>query len=138
MQKFITCLLFVEERCGKAEEAIKLYTSLFKNSRILHIERYAVGEDKEETAGNVKHARFILNGQEFMAQDSGRQHAFTFTPAMSIFVECETEAEIDTLFNKLSEGGMVLMPLGKYPFSAKFGWLNDRFGVSWQLNLANT
>ena len=136
MQKFTTFLLFVGEQCGKAEEAITFYTSLFKNSHIVHIERYSAGEDKEEKEGTVKLARFSLNGQEFMAQDSCRQHDFTFTPAMSIFAECETEPEIDALFKKLCESGAILMPLDKYPFSKRFGWLNDKFGVSWQLNLA--
>ncbi len=70
-----------------------------------------------------------------MALDSGRQHNFTFTPALSIFVQCETESEVDALFQKLSEGGTVLMPLDKYPFSEKFGWVADKYGVSWQVNL---
>ncbi|MNG41952.1 3-demethylubiquinone-9 3-methyltransferase [compost metagenome] len=64
------------------------------------------------------------------------KHAFTFTPSMSLYVTCETEAEIDRLFGSLSEGGSVMMPLAAYPFSEKFGWLSDRFGVSWQLTLA--
>ena len=68
--------------------------------------------------------------------DSPVKHAFTFTPAISIFVECESEAELDTAFGKLSEGGAVLVPVGNYGFSARFGWLTDRFGVSWQLNVA--
>lgn len=133
--KFISHFLFVGEQCGKAEEAITFYISLFKNSCLLHIERWSEGEDQEEAAGTVKFARFSLNGQEFQAQDSGRQHPFTFTPALSIFVQCETEAEIDGLFQKLSEGGMVFMPLDRYPFSEKFSWIADKYGVSWQLNL---
>lgn len=64
------------------------------------------------------------------------KHQFTFTPSISLFVECENESELDEAFNKLSAGGMVLMPLNNYGFSKKFGWLNDRFRVSWQLNLA--
>ncbi len=73
----------------------------------------------------------------FMATDSPVKHDFAFTPAMSLFVDCATEAEIEALYAKLSEGGQVLMPLNAYPFSPKFGWLSDKFGVSWQLNLAN-
>ena len=134
-QTFIFHLLFVGEQCGKAEEAMAFYMSLFKHSRLLQIERWSEGEDKEEAAGTVKFARFSLNGQEFQAQDSGRQHAFTFTPALSIFVQCETEPEVEALFQKLSEGGTVHMPLDTYPFSEKFGWVEDRYGVSWQLNL---
>jgi len=64
------------------------------------------------------------------------KHGFGFTPAMSLFVECESETELDAAFNRLSEGGNVLMPVGNYGFSSRFGWLTDRFGVSWQLNLA--
>ena len=67
--------------------------------------------------------------------DSPIKHGFTFTPSMSLFVECEDEAEMDAAFARLSQGGAVLMPPGNYGFSTKFVWLNDRFGVSWQLNL---
>ena len=101
----------------------------------MHIERWRAGEATEEAAGTVKLARFSLNGQEFQAQDSGRHHAFTFTPALSIVVQCETEPEIDGLFQKLPKGGTVFMPLGSYPFSEKFGWIADKYGVSWQVNL---
>lgn len=78
-------------------------------------------------------AIFSLNGQEFMCIDSYVRHEFTFTPAMSLYVTCNTEEEIDKVFEKLSEGGKVLMPLGSYPFSERFGWVNDKYGVSWQL-----
>lgn len=135
-QKFISHFLFVGEQCGKAEEAINFYISLFKNSCLLHIERWSEGEDKEQAAGTVKFARFSLSGQEFQAQDSGLHYASTFfNPALSIFVRCETEPEIDGLFQKLSEGGTVFMPLDRYPFSEKFSWIADKYGVSWQLSL---
>ena len=126
MQKLTTFLMFVGEQCGKAEEAMHFYTSLFEDSGVIHMER---------ENGLVKYARFSLHGQEFMASDSNAAHAFTFTPATSIFVQCEMEAEIDRLFARLSKDGAVLMELDRYPFSTKFGWVNDRFGVSWQLNL---
>jgi predicted 3-demethylubiquinone-9 3-methyltransferase (glyoxalase superfamily) len=134
MQKITTFLMFVGEQHGKAKEAIELYVSLFRNSRIIEMERYGAGE--EEPEGTVKHATFSLDDQEFMAIDSGLEHAFTFTPAMSLFVQCETEKEIDALFEALSVGGAILMELDTYPFSRKFAWIQDRFGVSWQLNLA--
>ena len=76
-----------------------------------------------------------MAGREFSASDSGREHPFTFTPSMSIFVDCENPAELERIFAALSEGGQVLMPLDNYGFSRRFGWTNDRFGVSWQLNL---
>lgn len=121
---------------GKAEEAMNLYVSLFKGARVTRIQRYGPGEGGAE--GSVMQAAFTLHGQNFLCIDSSAVHAFTFTPATSIFVDVESEAELDTLFAKLSEGGQVLMPLGAYPFSQKFGWLADRYGVSWQLNLPKT
>lgn len=133
--QFAPCLMFVGEQCGRAEEAMKLYTPPFKNSRVVEITRFGAGEARD-AEGTVKHATFSLNGREFMAQDSAGPHQFGFTPATSIFVTCESEAEVDAAFEALSSGGRILMPLGAYPFSETFGWLNDRFGVSWQLNLA--
>jgi predicted 3-demethylubiquinone-9 3-methyltransferase (glyoxalase superfamily) len=118
---------------GQAEKAMNFYTSLFKDSEILNVSRYGPGQPGAE--GTVSHAIFSLNGQTYMCMDSYVKHEFTFTPSMSLFVACETEAEIDELFEKLSQDGNVLMPLESYPFSPKFGWVNDKFGVSWQLNL---
>ena len=127
-------LMFAGEQHGKAEEAMRFYISLFDNSEILEVERYGPGEMGPD--GTVKTARFSLNGRELMAIDSAGPHAFTFTPSISLFVECESESELDSVFGKLSDGGQALMPLGHYGFSAKFGWVQDRYGVSWQLNLA--
>jgi predicted 3-demethylubiquinone-9 3-methyltransferase (glyoxalase superfamily) len=118
---------------GRAEEAMNFYISLFKDSEIVNIVRYGPNEAGPE--GSVLNAVFTLNGQAYMCIDSYMQHQFTFTPAISLFVTCETEAEIDQLFARLSQGGEILMPLDAYPFSQKFGWTADRFGVSWQLSL---
>ena len=134
MQKTTTFFMFVGEQFGKAEEAIHFYVSLFQNSRIITIARYGAGA--QGTEGAISHAVFTLNGQEYMAMESNLEHQFTFTPAVSIFVNCETEEEIDTLFQKLSDSGSVLMELNKYPFSEKYGWVTDKYGLSWQLNLA--
>lgn len=125
--------MFVGEQNGKAEEAIRLYTSVFKNSKINHIQKY--NDQPGEKKGAVQFASFSLNDQEFTAMDSGREHPFSFTPATSIMVVCESADEIDTLFRTLSEDGEVLMELGDYGFSKKYGWINDKFGVSWQLSL---
>ena len=76
-------------------------------------------------------ASFSIAGQTVMCIDSPIRHDFTFTPAFSLFVECEAEADIDRFAAALAEGGAVLMPLGDYGFSRRFTWLNDRFGVSW-------
>ena len=117
-----------------AEEAMRFYLSLFPGSTIESLVRY--GDDDGGQANTVKHAVFSFGGQRFMCTDSIVGHRYTFTPAMSLHVACSTEAEIDRLFEKLSDGGEVLMPLAAYPFSKRYGWLNDRFGVSWQLTLA--
>ncbi len=130
MQKVTTFLMFD----GKAEEAMNLYTSLFDNSQIITVSRYRANDAGME--GKVLHAVFSLNGQQLMCIDSSVKHNFTFTPAMSLYVTCETEAEIDRVFEELSKDGEVLMPLAQYPFAKKFAWVNDRYGVSWQLALA--
>lgn len=118
---------------GAAEKAMKLYVSLFSGSEIRHVERYGPGEQGAE--GTIKRADFTLGGHHLICIDSPVKHAFTFTPSMSIFVDCENEAELNEAFKQLSEGGKVMMPLDNYGFSKKFGWVSDRFGVSWQLNL---
>lgn len=118
---------------GVAEQAMALYTAVFHGSQVRRVERYGPGEPGKE--GSVKRADFTVGGHDLMCIDSPVKHGFTFTPSISIFVECETEAELDAAFARLSAGGAVLMQLGNYGFSTKFGWLNDQFGVSWQLNL---
>ncbi|MCX4696263.1 VOC family protein [Streptomyces sp. NBC_01408] len=128
-QKITTFLMFE----GGAEEAMTFYTSLFEDSEIVDISRY--GPEGPGPEGTVLHATFALAGQRFMCIDSHVKHEFGFTPAVSLFVQCESEAELDRLYGALAEQGTELMPLGSYGFSPKFGWVNDRFGVSWQLNL---
>lgn len=121
---------------GKAEEAMKCYVALFKGSQIGKVEKYGPGEMGPE--GSIKRAEFTVAGHPLACIDSPVKHAFTFTPSISLFVECIDEQELDTAFQQLSAGGMVLMPPGNYGFSAKFAWINDRFGVSWQLNLTGS
>ncbi|KWX70008.1 hypothetical protein D3C73_809380 [compost metagenome] len=118
---------------GQAEEAMNFYVSLFDRSEVTSIKRYGPGEAGAE--GTVMHASFTIKGASFMCIDSYVKHGFSFTPAISLYVNCASEAELDTVFEQLSQGGNVLMPLGEYPFSRKFGWVADRFGVTWQLNL---
>ena len=134
MQKTTTFLMFVGDQCGKAEEAMKFYISLFQGSEIKKIEYWKEGEPGGKE-GLVKHAIFTIAGQEYMASENTLEHTFTFTPSMSIYVNCKDGAEIDHLFQELSKGGKVMMPLGDYGFSKKFGWIADKYGVSWQLNL---
>jgi predicted 3-demethylubiquinone-9 3-methyltransferase (glyoxalase superfamily) len=120
-QKITPSFLFVGEQHGKAEEAIHFYTSLFKNSSVIRIERYGAGEEAPE--GTVKYAMFSLNGQEFIAMESNGEHPFTFTPAISFLVNCEAQEEVDELWDKLAQGGEI----------DPCGWLKDKYGVSWQI-----
>lgn len=120
-QKIAPCLMFVGQQHGKAEEAMKFYTSLFKNSGIEKVEYYGVDEGGE--AGRVKHAVFRLAGQDFMAMDSNLGHDFTFTEAFSFYVACESQNELDHFWNNLSAD----------PQAEQCGWLKDRFGISWQI-----
>jgi predicted 3-demethylubiquinone-9 3-methyltransferase (glyoxalase superfamily) len=115
MQKIVTYLWFNDQ----AEEAAKLYTSLFKNSEITHVQRY--GDEGPGPSGSAMMVSFKLAGQEFFALNGGPQ--YKFTEAISLFVNCETQEEVDRLWNTLSEGGE----------QQPCGWLKDRFGVSWQI-----
>lgn len=119
---------------GEAEEAMTFYTSLFDDGRISDITKF--GPEGPGTEGTVQRARFSLGGQDFMCTDSPPVHDFSFTPSFSIWIETESDTEVEQLFGALIEGGTELMPLASYGFSRRFGWLNDRYGVSWQLNLA--
>jgi predicted 3-demethylubiquinone-9 3-methyltransferase (glyoxalase superfamily) len=131
MQKITPFLWFDNQ----AEEAAKFYTSLFKNAKIGKIARY--GKEGHEIhrreAGSVMTVEFELAGYKFIGLNGGP--VFKFTPAISFFVVCETEAEVDALWQNLSQDGMALMPLQKYEWSEKYGWLLDKYGLSWQLSL---
>lgn len=116
-----------------AEAAMNFYLSLFPGARIESLVHY--DEAGPGVVGSVKQATLLLLGRRFEFFDSPVRHAFTFTPAISFAVACEEVAEINALFAKLSDGGQVLMELDNYPFAKRFGWLNDKFGVSWQLRL---
>jgi predicted 3-demethylubiquinone-9 3-methyltransferase (glyoxalase superfamily) len=129
-QKITTFLMF---QGGNAEEAMTFYQSLFDDTEVVSLTRY--GADGPGKPGTVRQATFTLAGQLFMCIDSPVAHAFTFTPSVSLFVQCADEAEINRLYAALSDQGTALMPLDDHGFSAKFGWVNDRYGVSWQLNL---
>ncbi|MTV50918.1 VOC family protein [Heliobacillus mobilis] len=128
-QKITTFLMF----SGNAEEAMYFYCSIFDQSEILSITCYGANDEGKENS--VMHASFSLKGQVFMAIDSNIKHEFTFTPAVSLYVTCDVEEEINHYYEKLSDGGTVLMPLAAYPFSEKYCWIQDKYGVSWQLSL---
>ena len=104
---------------GKAEEAMNFYVSIFKNSKVVSVSRY--GDAGPGPKGSVMVAAFQLEGQDFFALNGGPQ--FSFTPAISFFVNCETQQEVDALWEKLSAGGR----------TDRCGWLSDKYGVSWQI-----
>ena len=115
MQKITPFLWFNDQ----AEEAMNFYTSLFKNSRITMLRRY--GEEGPGPKGTVMTGTFELEGQQFMALNGGPH--FSFTPAISLFVNCQTQEEVDELWARFSEGGV----------TNQCGWLQDKYGVSWQI-----
>jgi len=115
MQKIYPCLWYDTQ----AEEAVKFYTSIFNNSKIENISYY--GNDGPGPKGSVLTVSFQLSGQEYMALNGGPE--YKFTPAMSLFVNCETQEEVDHYWEKLSEGGE----------KGQCGWLTDKYGVSWQI-----
>lgn len=136
-----TFLTFVGDQCGKADEAIHFYTSIFPNSAIKSIIRYNEGE-AGGTPALIKYGVFTLNGVAYGVSESNFNHAWSFTPGVSLFVECDSEREIEHLFEQLSSnGGQVMVPLAdygaeNYGFGEKFGWCEDKYGISWQLNLS--
>ena len=115
MQKIRPFLWFDDN----AEEAVEFYVSLFPDSKVVDVRRY--GDAGPGLKGSVMSATFLLAGQEFMALNGGPH--FSFTPAISFFVDCGTQAEVDDLWERLSEGGE----------TQRCGWLRDRFGLSWQI-----
>jgi predicted 3-demethylubiquinone-9 3-methyltransferase (glyoxalase superfamily) len=115
MQKIVPFLWFD----GRAEEAMNLYVSIFKNSKVGNVTR--CGDAGPGPKGSVLTASFQLEGQDFMALNGGPM--YQFSPAISLFVNCETQREVDELWEKLSEGGKI----------QQCGWLQDKFGVSWQI-----
>ena len=136
--KISTFLTFVNDQCGKAEEAMHFYISVFPNSEIKSVSKFAEG-DPGGQADLIKHGIFTLNGVEYMISENTYNHKWGITPGVSLFIVCDTEAEIDDYFAKLSEGGQVMLPLGNYEsegFGKKFGWCADKYGVNWQLQLA--
>lgn len=121
-QKITPTLMFVGEQCGKTEEAISVYTSVFHDAKVSSIMRYGKGEEPNKE-GTIKHASFILEGESFAAMDSARKHDFSFNEAISFAVKCDTQEEIDYYWEKLSAD----------PGAEQCGWLKDTYGLSWQI-----
>ena len=139
--KISTFLTFVGNQCGKAKEAIEFYTSIFPNSEIKHLTYYAEGE-AGGTPELIKYGVFTLNRTEYGVSESNFDHAWSFSPGVSLFIEHNSDKEIQIIFEKLSlNGGKIMVPLdhyetGDYGFGKKFGWCEDKYGVSWQFVLS--
>lgn len=121
-QRIVPTLMFVGSACGRTEEAIGLYTSVFGGALVGDPMRYGSGEEPE-TEGNIRFAAFTLDGMHFAAMDSGREHDFAFNEAISLLVPCDTQEQIDRCWEALSV----------VPEAEQCGWLKDRFGLSWQI-----
>ncbi|WP_455381590.1 VOC family protein [Salinispira pacifica] len=132
MQKISPFLWFDDQ----AEEAATLYTSVFPGSRIVNITKFleAGQEIHGRKPGSVQTVWFELDGYSFTALNGGPM--FTLNPSISFFVNCRSAGEVDELAGELSPGGQTLMELGEYPFSRRYAWIQDKFGVSWQLMLS--
>jgi predicted 3-demethylubiquinone-9 3-methyltransferase (glyoxalase superfamily) len=117
---------------GDAGPAMDFYVELFGGS-IEHVQRY--GTDGPGAPGTIVAAAFVIAGQTILCSDSPIKHGFDFTPSSSLFVDCDSETDIRRFAEELADRGDVLMPLDNYGFGRLFTWVNDRFGVSWQLNL---
>lgn len=121
-EKIIPAIMFVGEVCGKAEEAMKLWISVFGQGKIDSILRYGKGEEPDKE-GNIKYASFSLFGQDFRAMESAHDHKFAFNEAISFIVHCDTQEEIDHYWASLSA----------VPEAEQCGWLKDLYGFSWQI-----
>lgn len=121
-QAIIPTLMYTQEVCGKAEEAVNHYASVFPNSNVEHVQHYGEGQEPDEPT-NVQHAYVSLDGYKLAAMDSARVQDFGFNEAISLMVSCEDQAEIDHYWEQMSA----------VPESEQCGWLKDRFGVSWQV-----
>ena len=124
---------FLTFQGGAATDALDLYRDVFDDFELIEIDHY--GPDDGGPEGTVKVARFRLANSEFSCADSPVDHAWSFTPGVSLWIECDDVDELQRLFDRLSDGGQVFMPLDDYGFSTRFGWVGDRHGVTWQLNL---
>ncbi|MBI6116563.1 VOC family protein [Salegentibacter maritimus] len=131
MKQQITSFLTFQK--SNAEQAMNFYVDVFNNSKVIEVQRY--GNDGAGKEGTLMRGVFELNGKQFICSDSFIQHKWDFTPAVSNWVECETKEELNRLYKTLSESGDVKMPLDNYGFSKLFAFVEDKFGLSWQLNL---
>lgn len=133
MASAATALMFIGDQCGRAREAIELYTSTIPDAEVIQITEIA--DEAMGTPGHILQAEIRIAGTRVLLSDNAHPHEFTMTPAISLWLDLTDDAELEAVHGALVDGGFELMPLGDYGFSRRFGWVQDRFGVTWQLNL---
>src|SRR5882672_11481595 len=121
-QKITPVLMFTEKQAGRCEDAIRFYTSVFRDAQERGLNRYGSGEEPDNE-GTVRFGQFQLEGQQFAAMDSARPHGFAFNEAISLMVHCQTQEDLDYYWDRLSAD----------PKSEQCGWLKDKYGLSWQI-----
>jgi len=139
--KINTFLTFVGDQCGKAQEAMEFYTAIFPNSAIKQCIHYDEGE-AGGTPALIKYGVFTLNNVEYRISESNFDHAWSFSPAVSLYIEDDNENFMKNIFDKLSKDGQIMVPFdsyetGDYGFGKKYGWCADKYGVSWQFLLSD-
>jgi predicted 3-demethylubiquinone-9 3-methyltransferase (glyoxalase superfamily) len=128
-----TALMFVGEQCGRAAEALEFYRAHVPDVTVGNV--MPLDDPSDPTRTGLQRAEFTIGDARFVAFDGPGPHEFSFTPAVSVWLELDNLATLQTVVHALADGGRTLMPLGDYGFSEQFAWVDDRFGVSWQLNL---
>lgn len=128
-----TALMFIGDQCGRARDAIDLYAAAVPGTEVVHITE--ITDPAMGTPGHVLQAEIRIAGTRLLLSDNAHPHEFTMTPAISLWLDLTDDAELEAVHAALVDGGFELMPLGDYGFSQRFTWVQDRFGVTWQLNL---
>jgi predicted 3-demethylubiquinone-9 3-methyltransferase (glyoxalase superfamily) len=129
-----TALMFVGDQCGRAREALDQYVRVIPGAAVESLTLV----DEGEQAGQVLRSVLSIGTAQLIVFDSAGPHQFTFTPAISVWLECDDADQFEAMAEGLVDGGLYLMPADDYGFSARFAWVQDRFGVSWQLNVARS
>lgn len=125
--------MFVGEQCGRAREALDYYQECMPDLAVKIVT--PIGNPSNPQGADLWRAEFTIGDARFIAFDGAGPHAFSFTPAVSIWLDLDNLTVLQALVSALADGGSTLMPLGDYGFSQQFAWVDDRYGVSWQLNL---
>jgi predicted 3-demethylubiquinone-9 3-methyltransferase (glyoxalase superfamily) len=128
-----TALMFVGDQCGRAQAAPTFYAAHIPGFSAQRVER--IEDQNDPRTADVRRAEFTIGDARLVAFDSAAMHSFTFTPAVSIWLDVDAAHDFRLIVTALADGGVTHMPTGDYGFSQQFAWVDDRFGLSWQINL---